>query len=230
VTIKDFALTEVSIDGIDVLALRDLRDEKMSPLFVDFASGALTYRRKHGFGKGQALGRAIGLKSGVANLKVVDATAGLGTDAFMMAALGCSVHAIERSGVVFALLEDGFKRLRALAEKSQDPELNELVSRMKFTHGDAASVMESLAESPDVVYVDPMYPDETHSSALPKKSMQMFRRLLDGDQDADKILEVARRIAKRVVVKRPLKAPPLAAKSRQSIEGKTIRYDIYLSQ
>ncbi|HVK61096.1 MAG TPA: class I SAM-dependent methyltransferase [Bdellovibrionales bacterium] len=225
-----FDLVNIEVDGVSVLALKDLSDEKMNPLYVNFASGALTYRRTHGFGKGQTLGRAIGLKKGVDTLKVFDATAGLGTDAFMMAALGCTVHAVERSKTVFALLQDGHERLKRQAEESGDEDLIQLVARLTFSFGDAAEILASLNENefPDVVYVDPMYPEETHSSALPKKSMQMFRRLLEGDTDAEKILVAARRVSKRIVVKRPLKAAPLVPRPRQAIEGKTIRYDIYV--
>jgi 16S rRNA (guanine1516-N2)-methyltransferase len=225
-----FSLVRIDVDGQSALALRDLSDEKMSPLYVDFASSALTYRRKHGFGKSQSLGRALGLKSGVETLKVFDATAGMGTDAFMMAALGCTVTAVERSKTVFALLDDGYRRLHRLSENALDPELSSLVSRMNFIFGEATKIMDSLKEAdfPDVVYIDPMYPDETHSSALPKKSMQIFRRLLTGDEDAENIFQAARRVTKRVVVKRPLKARPLVPKPSNSIDGKTIRYDIYI--
>ncbi|MES2855035.1 MAG: class I SAM-dependent methyltransferase, partial [Bdellovibrionota bacterium] len=227
---RGFELVEITVGDEKVLALKDLSDEKMSPLFVDFASGALTYRRTHGFGRSQPLGRALGLKSGVDTLNVFDATAGLGTDSFMMAALGCSVRAVERSKTVFALLDNGFQRLQKMARESGDAELSMLVRRMSFSLGDAADILNSLDEAqfPDVVYVDPMYPGETHSSALPKKSMQIFRRFLEGDEDAEKIFRAAKRVSPRIVVKRPLKAEPLSGKPSRSIEGKTIRYDIYV--
>jgi 16S rRNA (guanine1516-N2)-methyltransferase len=67
-----------------------------SEIFIDFASAANTYRRLHGGGNGQPLARAIGLKTYGLPLVVIDATAGLGQDSFVLASLGCHVTMIER--------------------------------------------------------------------------------------------------------------------------------------
>jgi 16S rRNA (guanine1516-N2)-methyltransferase len=211
------------------LALRDLRDEKMAPLVVDFLSGEKVHRLKHGLSKNQPIAKAIGMKAGPRS--VLDATAGLGVDAFFIAALGCRVRAIERSPIVFALLEDGYRRLQL------DPELSSIAGRLSFEQGSAADLLLQLLQSkdpgsyPEVVYLDPMYPEEGRSkSALPKKGMQMFRRLIGDDDDAKQVLELALQIAQdRVVVKRPLSAPVLGYKPNHVFEGKTARFDMYLS-
>jgi 16S rRNA (guanine1516-N2)-methyltransferase len=209
------------------LALRDLTQEKLQPLVVDFTSGQLTYRREKSLGKKQPLGRALGLKD--AELRVIDATAGLGTDAFLMAALGCRVHGIERSPVVFSLLNDGYRRLRAAAVESS--ELREIADRLSFEQGDAIELLAKFDDA-DVIYLDPMYPEEGRSKkALPKKGMQMFRRLIGPDDDTARVFEQAQCVAKsRVVVKRPTPAPWIAPEARpnHSFEGKTARYDMYL--
>jgi 16S rRNA (guanine1516-N2)-methyltransferase len=213
---RGFALER--IEG--VLSLRDLTDESLQPLSVDFSSPQLLHRLKTS-GKNQPLAKAIGLKD--APPFVIDATAGLGTDSLVLASLGCRVRSFERSETVFSLLQDGHARLQAI-----EPDL---ASRMTFENVDACAALASLSEKPDVVYLDPMYPDDGRAkSALPKKTMQMFRRLLDGDEDADELWEVAMRAAKkRVVVKRPVHAPPLGTrKPNQSFEGKTARFDLYL--
>lgn len=218
------------------LALRDLEDENLSPLAVDFTSGALLHRLKHGLSKNQPLGKALGLKSldPAAAPFVIDATAGLGTDTLVMAALGCRVRAIERSDAIFELLSDGKDRLDKKALDEDD--LLPLARRFSFELGDATQILSALEEHerPEVVYLDPMYPNEgKHKSALPKKTMQMFRRLLDGDEDADQLWRAAMKAArKRVVVKRPLKAPFIggdgAQKPAHTFEGKTARLDLYL--
>ena len=213
---RGFALER--IDG--VLSLRDLKDPSLQPLSVDFSSPQLLHRLKTS-GKNQPLAKAVGLHLG--KPFVIDTTAGLGTDSIVLAALGCRVRSFERNETVFALLQDGHARLKDVDQ--------ELASRISFENGDALEKLASVTERPDVVYLDPMYPEETHSSALPKKTMQMFRRLLDGDKDSEDLWSAAMKVAKkRVVVKRPLKAPSLGdRKPTHSFEGKTARFDLYLA-
>lgn len=210
----------------DRLVLRDLEDPRVLPLSVDFLAPALLHRIRHGLGKSQPLARALGIK-GAARPFVIDATAGLGVDAFVMAAYGCRVRALERSPEVAALLADGFERL------SRNDEFAELSMRLSFEHANSIEVLASLsdADRPDVIYLDPMYPEEGRSkSALPKKGMQMFRRLIGEDQDVDSLIAIAREKARdRVVIKRPLYAPPIAGVAH-SFEGKTARFDLILAK
>jgi 16S rRNA (guanine1516-N2)-methyltransferase len=227
--------------GESKLALKDLEDESMSPLTVDFTSPALLHRLKQGVSRHQPLGKALGLKSINPDQApfVFDATAGLGTDALVIAALGCRVRSLERSDVIYALLQDGKARLENKARG--DEGLEAISARMSFENADAQTVLNEMArgsvhesgQKPDVIYLDPMYPEEGRSkSALPKKTMQMFRRLLDGDDDANELWEIAMKVAlNRVVVKRPMKAPSLGAvKPSHSYEGKTARFDLYLAR
>jgi 16S rRNA (guanine1516-N2)-methyltransferase len=223
------------------LVLRDLTEPRRLPLTVDFLDRQLQHRLKNGIGKNQPIARALGLKS----LKpeqapsVFDGTAGLGVDAFFIAAHGCRVRSVERSPVVAALLADGYRRLLLATNMDESatklPEaelLTALAARLSFEQGDARAVLDGLteAERPDIVYLDPMYPVEGRSeSALPKKGMQMFKRLLGGDDDASEVFAIALVTARsRVVVKRPLYAPPLGERPSYSFEGKTARLDMYL--
>ena len=210
------------------LALKQLDEPKVGEVLVDFSSDALTFRRLHGGGKKEAVAKAVGLK-GQSDWRVLDATAGLGRDAFVLASLGCNVDMIERSPVVAALLADGLERAQHSAELSAW-----LPERMRLHHGIAIDLMANWCNepanlAPDVVYLDPMFPHRKKSAAV-KKEMRLFQQLLGPDEDADGLLAPALALAKkRVVVKRPAGAPFLAQqKPHIEMQGKANRFDVYL--
>ena len=207
------------------LELHDRNDPRVGPVFVDWAGGAAAHRRLYGGGRGQPLARAVGLKSG-ATPSVLDATAGLGRDAFVLACLGCPVTLLERHPMVAALLMDGHRRACA------DAEIGTLVGeRMRVIHGDAREWLPRLpaAECPDVIYLDPMYPERRKSSQV-KKEMRALQELLGKDPGADALLPVALAAARqRVVVKRPMDAASLnQTPPTMSIKGKHHRYDVHV--
>ncbi|WJW74809.1 class I SAM-dependent methyltransferase [Thiohalobacter sp. IOR34] len=193
---------------------------------VDFAGGALAHRRRFGGGRGQPLARAVGMRPGF-DPWIWDATAGLGRDAFVCASLGCRVTLCERSPWLAALLEDGLRRAAA------DPELAPwLTARMQLCFGDAAERLAVLpvAERPDTVYLDPMYPPGKPGVQV-KKGMRALQELIGPDRDSLRLLEVALRVARRrVVVKRPRRAGWLHdLKPAASIESPKTRYDVYVT-
>lgn len=197
--------------------------KRPGPVRVDFVSGAVAHRRQFGGGTGQLIAKACGLNKGVRPL-VVDATAGLGRDAFVLATLGCSVILLERSALVFELLNDGVEQARRVSE------IAEIVERMTCKEVDSIEWLNSLSseDKPDVVYLDPMFP-HTEKSAQVKKEMLLFRSLVGQDNDAAALLEAALKAARyRVVVKRPRKAPCVeGTPPTYQLEGKSCRYDIY---
>lgn len=217
------------VQQVSHLELHQLDEPKVGAVKVDFASDALTFRRLHGGGKKEAIAKAVGLK-GQDSLHVLDATAGLGRDAFVLASLGCVVDMIERSAVVAALLQDGLDR--AVIDLTL---ANWLPARMQLKHGVAKDLLQNWQSiqppmtRPDVVYLDPMFPHRKKSAAV-KKEMRLFQQLLGPDEDADLLLEPALALAKkRVVVKRPSGAPFLAGKKPQiEMLGKANRFDVYL--
>ncbi len=205
------------------LELYDLAQRRCKPITVDFESAANGYRRASLFRGKQPIARAVGLRG--QRRSVLDATGGLGRDAFSLACLGGIVTIVERSPVLAAMLRDGFARAAA----SGDAGLREVVSRMSFIEGDACDVLDRTEEryAPDVVYVDPMYPP-THKSALVKKELRMLRSLVGTDPDAARLVELARRVAlDRVVVKRHRHAPPLAGDPDTTYVGRRVRYDVH---
>jgi 16S rRNA (guanine1516-N2)-methyltransferase len=213
------------------LELRKVDEPKLGAIYVDLVGGAVGHRRKFGGGKGQAIAKAAGLNKG-ATPTVLDGTAGLGRDAFVLASLGCKVQMVERHPVVAALLDDGLQRAK------QDAEIGTWVSeRMSLLHASSHSALDDLAKDenfikPDVVYLDPMYPhpENKKKSALVKKEMRVFQSLVGADHDADSLLEPALALAtKRVVVKRPDYANWLdEQKPAMAIETKKNRFDVYV--
>ncbi len=191
------------------------------PFLIDFNSGALTYRRQHGGGRSQAICRAIGLKN---NKKpwVIDATAGLGRDSFILASLGCRITLFERNPVLQILLEDGLQRGR------NSPATEKICQRMELIMED---IQHFTCTPPlaDVMYLDPMYPHRRKSS-LVKKEMRIIRQLVGADPDSDDLLKFALQTGiQRIVVKRPKNAPFLANKKPSAeIKEKNSRFDVYL--
>ncbi len=193
-----------------------------SQLSIDFTNGAVAHRLKFGGGRGQALPKAVGMKAGI-NPKIIDATAGLGRDAFLLASLGAEVVLIERSPHMHQLLADAMEVARL-----KGGEYAEIIGRMSLLLGDAKDLLPTL--KPETVLIDPMHPARKNS-ALVKGEMRMIREIVGVDNDAAELMEVAlQHASKRVVLKWPQKADPIVkirAPSHQ-INGKTTRYDVFM--
>ncbi|MCA9847745.1 MAG: class I SAM-dependent methyltransferase [Dehalococcoidia bacterium] len=188
---------------------------------ADFLGGRMAERlRDARRGEGR-LATALGLKKHPEPL-VLDATAGLGRDSALAAALGCHVIACERSPIVALLLRDALAR-------ADNGGLRDLAGRVDVRDGDARAILAALDERPDIVLVDPMFP-ERGKAAKAQKEMQLLQRLLGPDEDTEDLLAVALEYAvHRVVVKRPPHAPPVGGKKPAFVvEGKSARYDVYV--
>ena len=191
------------------------------PVTASFLQGKTTHRLNFGGGKGQMIAKAVGLNKGVYP-SILDATAGLAQDAFVLASLGCQVSMLERSPVVAELVDIALN-------EAQHSELADIVGKMSLLHVDACSWLREQNEAvADVIYLDPMYPHRD-KSALVKKEMRLFHSLVGESQDDADLLSAALEKARyRVVVKRPRKGETIAGRppSHQMI-GKSCRYDIY---
>lgn len=168
----------------------------------------------------ELLVRAARIK-GKAHPHAVDATAGLGEDACLLAAAGFSVTLYERDPVIAALLQDGLRRA------SDDPRLSEITSRMHLCEGDSEAALYALSERPDIVLLDPMFPERTKSAAV-KKKFQLLHKLEHPCDDEKTLLEAALAASPlKVVIKRPPKGPWLAGKRPSyALTGKAVRYDV----
>lgn len=212
----------------DVIELFDSRLK--TAISIDFVHGPLAHRQQFGGGRGQAISKAMGLKPGITP-NILDTTAGLASDAFVLATLGCPMTLLERSPVVFTLIENAVER--ASLNESFHPIINQ---GFQIKNCDANDYIKAQLENhnatakkqPDVIYIDPMYP-ERKKSALVKKDMQILQRLHGHDDNPAKLLANALLYAKkRVVVKRPIHAETLDDKKPNTcIKSKKTRYDIY---
>jgi 16S rRNA (guanine1516-N2)-methyltransferase len=196
--------------GRTAVGLVDDDEPTSSPVVVD-----LTQPRR--LARSDDLVRALGFERGIAT--IVDATAGLGRDALALATRGFDVVAIERSPLVQALWRDAITR-------------DGLPPRLRFVADDAVAWLRAVAgtsDAPDAVFLDPMYPHGPRR-ALPQKEMRILRAAVGDDVDVDALFATACAAArKRVVVKRPRKAPPMSKGAVHCWHGASTRLELYLT-
>jgi len=189
-------------------------------LWVDFTGPEVRRRLSH-------LGRELLVQAAkvrkTAQPLLIDATAGLGRDGFLLAAAGFRVWMIETHPVIAALLADGLERAR------RDAGLADTARRIRLIAGNALDHLPTLAEQPDVIYLDPMFPERT-KSALVKQELRLLQLLDHGTGDPAELLGAALAVhARKVVVKRPLKGPALSGvPPAYALRGKAIRFDVYV--
>ncbi|UWQ94252.1 class I SAM-dependent methyltransferase [Rhodobacteraceae bacterium M385] len=191
-------------------------------LRIDFVEGPVAHRLRFGGGRGQDLPKAMGLRGGKTPT-IIDATAGMGRDAFLLASLGAQVTLIERSEKMHSLLAQGMER--AISAGGQ---MREIIDRMTLLKGDALDLIPDL--SGEAILIDPMHP-ERKNSALVKQELRQVREIVGADEDAGDLVRLAiKHASKRVVLKWPAKADPIAGvpKCSHQIIGKTTRYDVFM--
>ena len=199
-------------------------DATLKPLSLDFAKGKYAYRLKQVKSQKEPLGKACGLAKS-ARPTVIDATAGLAQDGLLLAAMGSKVILVEQHPLIHALLAD------ALARAASGPDwLTAIIARVELVH--ARSEQWLSEHSAEVVYLDPMYPEQGHDKrAKVKKGMQLLRLLPETVTDHKRLFESALSAChNRLVVKRPNWAEPLTHQAPTSTYPiKTHHYDIYFA-
>ncbi len=192
-------------------------------LKCSFIEGPILHRLKYGKGRGQNLAKAVGMKFNK-NRNIIDATAGLGYDSFILASLGAKVTLIERSQKMHELLQNGINE-----GISFGGEIEKIINRMELLFGDSKDILPKL--TPEVIMIDTMYKDRK-KTALVKNNMRLVREIVGPDSDYIELLKVALNCAKnRVVLKQPRYADPIEEirKCSHQILGKTIRYDVFMT-
>lgn len=178
-------------------------------------------RLKQGALQRELLVKAARVK-GVEAPTAIDATAGLGEDSLLLAAAGFAVTLCESDPVIATLLRDALRRA------TDDVQLAPIVARMQVVEGDSKDVLRDLSAAPDVVYLDPMFPERSKSAAVKKKFQLIHHLEQPSDPREEELLLKAALAAcpRKVVVKRPIKGDCLAGvKPSHSITGKAVRYD-----
>lgn len=202
------------------IGLQDTAKKKFLPFKIDFLSKQFLYRIKHASFKSELIGKAMGIKPRHHPF-IVDATAGLGRDSFILAVLGYRVVMLERSPIVYLLLKDALKR----GEQSLKP----IIEHLTLYHTDSIAWLTSNHTQPEIIYLDPMFPKREKSASV-KKEMIILQNLLTNDDNMNDLFKLALTCAShRVVVKRPrLAANMMDVPPSFSLTGKNSRFDIYL--
>lgn len=188
------------------------------PLSVDFAQPDFLRRLQQAGKSSELVARAVRAGDGV---RVLDCTAGLGRDGFLLAWLGCDVTMLERSGTLYEMLRDGLRRAR------KDSRLYDAAARIHLVNIEAVGWLRMRWDY-DALLIDPMFPDKAGSAQV-KGPMQLMQRFLGTDEDATTLLNAARATGcERIVLKRPAKGswrppytPVTTFKSRNGL------YEIY---
>lgn len=187
-----------------------------TPIAIDFLNGKLHHRSsQHIFG--ELVVKACGAKS---KPYILDLTAGLGRDAYLLASTGCQVCMLERNPIMHALLNDALFRLK----QTTDISLSLIQQNSCYLTNE---ILWKLG-SPEVIYIDPMHPERT-KSALVKKEMRILRELVGQDIDRIELIESALNLnVKKVVVKWPTKQLlNVSKKPSHTFKGKSIRFDVF---
>ena len=226
-------LIEVQV-SVDALSLSSQISGPRTRVAISFHKGAAHHRRLYGGGKSQHLAKAVGIdqKKG---LSLIDATAGLAGDSFVLASLGARVQMLERSPVLALMIEQA---LTAASQWSDvDSEFLGIIERMSVIETEASNWLSAQSgHVAEVIFLDPMFPEKKKKAAV-KKEMQILQQLLADTRESDidrqkqesDLLDIAlAKAVNRVVVKRPRHAPHLAGKvPSYCLEGKSTRFDIY---
>lgn len=213
-------LIRLTPEGLELCRPED--PELAGGLRVDFEVPEFRRRWLHP-GK-ELLVRAVKIRRSGAPL-IIDATAGLGRDAFLLAAAGYRVRMFERHPIVAALLGDGLERA------ARSPRSAAIIARMNLTAGDVLEHLPGLDEQPEVVYLDPMFPVRSKSAKV-KQELRLLQLLHGHEEAPEHLLRAALAIrAKKVVVKRPVKGPFLLdIPPSYTLKGKAVRFDVYVGE
>lgn len=231
----DDALISFDKEGAGLTLLNQI---KMKPLLLDFE--LLSYRQRllRGGRQKEPVARAVmnGLEDGAL---VFDATAGLGRESMILAHAGAKVVSFERQLPIWIILNDALKRAQGsrffpftLPVLSPIGTIKDYSLALAGTDNHSLTLANDLNNArPEVIYYDPMFP-ERENSAQVKKDMFVFQQVIGEDKDIIEFLELALELAvKRVVLKRPSYAPPLAIAGLERsyfVDGGQCRFDCYV--
>lgn len=201
------------------LSISDKNEPNIRPVNVDFLTNRFIKRLDGHKINSELLNKALGKKQKYRT--ILDATAGMGVDSMILAGLGLNVLAYEVSAPIYLMLKDGLSRAQ------KDGRLTDIASRVSLKFGNSLTCKDAV----DVIYVDFMFSKDDKKSKS-KKDMEIFKKITilpEEDQVIENLNKYMNLNFKRLILKRPLKAELFRiGKYSHSVEGKAIRYDIYL--
>jgi len=211
-------------DGLGLKLVDGSLGKNCLPLYIDFCSAKLLRRVKMTGKSADLLIKAMGRVR--KSEEVIDLTAGLGRDSFVIAATGCRVTLVERSRILVAMLSNAIQRAQ------QNLAVADIASSMSLIEDDASNLLAQISSGtrskPAILYLDPMFPERGKSAAV-KKDMVILQKLLGKAGGFQSLLQTALTCAtRRIVIKRPRLAPEsLSGVSCKTLVGKTSRFEIY---
>ena len=209
----------------EVLYIKFIENKNWLPFCIDFSSNKLITRLKQ-TGIHSDLAKAIGIK-GNFKPKILDATAGLGRDSFILASLGCEIVMLERNKLIYFLLRNALDRSKNITA------ISSAIQRMTLLNQDSITYLkeDDIDKKFDVIYVDPMFP-KNKKTRLVKKDMQIFREIVGDDLDSKTLFQNAIETnIKRIVVKRMLKDNYISNITPSfEIKGTVTRFDVYIKK
>ena len=182
-----------------------------------------------------------------ADSSVIDATAGFGHDSLILGSTGAQIIMLEQQPIMALLLLVEQLRMSAL------PNWQKLMARLQIINIDALSYFERrIAESAtsdsraiDVVYLDPMFPEDSYQDSKTGKGAKVGKHMQALHQlarpptldEEGQLLTSAKAVVSdnaphsgRVVVKRPQHAPTLANQQpTESWHNEAVRFDGYFA-
>ena len=200
----------------DILYIKS-RNNNWKPFYIEFNSLLKRLNQK------ETIIKAFGIKK-TYKPNILDTTAGLGRDSFILASQECSITMIERNPIVYILLNN------ALKNSIKDFSLKDIIKRMNLIYSDSITfLLHNKIENIDIIYIDTMFP-KTNKDRLVKKNMQIFQNIIKNDTDDKELLNISlKQNVKKVIVKRWLKMNYINnLKPNIEIKGTKIRFDVYI--
>ena len=178
--------------------------------------------------KSDLLIKALGHKTHPTH--IIDATAGLGIDSFLLATAepNAKISLIEQNHLINILLQDGLDHCLT------NQNIYNTCSRMKLFKANACDLIKTLPPA-DIIYLDPMFTNNSFKGAV-KKSMQWLHDICPAPSESELnhlFITALKHAKKRVIIKRAKSAPIISLDNKYlpnyQVKGKTIRYDVYLT-
>lgn len=193
-------------------------------IFLSFYDGQKKVSTKVNFSDHRLQKRSNYLKEGLikaigkvpSGYKLYDLTAGFAKDSFILASYGYDVILLEKHPLVYATVKYAIDQLEG-SRASQ---------RMNLIHRDSIEFLDSIPKGNNIFYLDPMFSRSSKSKV--KKEMQLLQKINPPELDIELFLQKALAKGTKVILKRPINAPPLInLKPHHTIKGSKIKFSIY---